>query len=197
MCCAAPMSGKYRSKQEFQLIVAKYFRNCRERGYPEEVTREIWRQIESFAGYSFSKAHSASYAVESFQSLFLKAHYPLEFMVAVINNFGGFYRTWVYFNEAQRCGAKIELPCINRSRSETRIIGKTIYTGFVHVQNLEQSVIAAILNERQLHGDFISLSDFIERTAISKEQLVILIRLGALRFTEYRKPNFCGKHTCC
>ena len=121
------MSGKSRSKQEFQLIVAKYFSNCRERGYSEEITREVWRQIESFAGYSFSKAHSASYAVESFQSLFLKAHYPLEFMVAVINNFGGFYRTWVYFNEAQRCGAKIELPCVNRSRNETRISGKTMF----------------------------------------------------------------------
>ena len=187
------MSGKSRSKQEFQLIVAKYFSNCRERGYSDEITREVWRQIESFAGYSFSKAHSASYAVESFQSLFLKAHYPLEFMVAVINNFGGFYRTWVYFNEAQRCGAKIELPCINRSRNETRIIGKTIYTGFVHVQNLEQSVISEILTERQQHGDFSSLSDFIERTAITKEQLIILIRLGALRFTGISKAELLWK----
>lgn len=187
------MSGKSRSKQEFQLIVAKYFSNCRERGYAEEVTREVWRQIESFAGYSFSKAHSASYAVESFQSLFLKAHYPLEFMVAVINNFGGFYRTWVYFNEAQRCGAQIELPCVNRSRNETRISGKTIFIGFVHVQNLEQSVISKILNERQQHGDFLSLSDFIERTAITKEQLIILIRLGGLRFTGISKAELLWK----
>lgn len=187
------MSGKSRSKQEFQLIVAKYFSNCRERGYAEEITREVWRQIESFAGYSFSKAHSASYAVESFQSLFLKAHYPLEFMVAVINNFGGFYRTWVYFNEAQRCGAKIELPCVNRSRNETRIIGKTIYTGFVHVQNLEQSAISGIITERQQNGEFSSLSDFIERTAITKEQLIILIRLGALRFTGISKAELLWK----
>jgi len=187
------MSGKSRSKQEFQLIVAKYFSNCRERGYSEEITREVWRQIESFAGYSFSKAHSASYAVESFQSLFLKAHYPIEFMVAVINNFGGFYRTWVYFNEAQRCGAHIELPCVNRSRSETRIIGKTIYTGFVHVQNLEQSVISGIMNERQQNGEFSSLSNFIERTAITKEQLIILIRLGALRFTGISKAELLWK----
>ncbi len=187
------MSGKSRSKQEFQLIVAKYFSNCSERGYSDEITREVWRQIESFAGYSFSKAHSASYAVESFQSLFLKAHYPLEFMVAVINNFGGFYRTWVYFNEAQRCGAKIELPCVNRSRNETRIIGKTIYTGFVHVQNLEQSAISGIITERQQNGEFSSLSDFIERTAITKEQLIILIRLGALRFTGISKAELLWK----
>lgn len=180
------MSGKYRSKVEFQRIIDRYFSNCRERGYPEEITREVWRQIESFAGYSFSKAHSASYAVESFQSLFLKAHYPLEFQTAVINNFGGFYRTWVYFNEAKRQGATIELPCVNRSRSETRIMGKAIYTGFVHVQNLEQNTIAQLLEERGLNGDFLSLPDFIGRVNISKEQLVILIRLGAFRF--------CGKN---
>jgi DNA polymerase-3 subunit alpha len=180
------MSGKYRSKVEFQRIVDRYFSNCRERGYPEEITREVWRQIESFAGYSFSKAHSASYAVESFQSLFLKAHYPLEFQTAVINNFGGFYRTWVYFNEAKRQGATIELPCVNRSRSETRIMGKIIYTGFVHVQNLEHNTIAQLLEERARNGDFRSLPDFINRINISKEQLVILIRLGAFRF--------CGKN---
>lgn len=187
------MSGKFRSKVEFQRIVDKYFSNCRERGYPDEIAREVWRQIESFAGYSFSKAHSASYAVESFQSLFLKAHYPLEFMVAVINNFGGFYRTWVYFNEAQRCGAHIELPCVNVSRNETRIIGKTIYIGFIHVQNLEQSIISGILNERIEHGSFSSLANFIQRVPITKEQLVILIRLGAFRFTGIDKAELLWK----
>lgn len=77
------MSGKRRKKNEFESIVERFFKNCRQRGYPEAITKEVWRQIESFAGYSFSKAHSASYAVESFQSLYLKAHFPLEFQVAI------------------------------------------------------------------------------------------------------------------
>ncbi len=104
------MSGKYRSRKEFDRIAQRFFDNCRDRGYPDQLTHEVWRQISSFAGYSFSKAHSASFAVESFQSLYLKVYYPLEFMTAVINNFGGFYRTWVYFNEARRWGATINLP---------------------------------------------------------------------------------------
>ncbi|MBL7966638.1 MAG: DNA polymerase III subunit alpha [Prolixibacteraceae bacterium] len=183
------MSGKSRSRDEFQRIEDKYFSNCRSLGYPDSISQEVWRQIKSFAGYSFSKAHSASYAVESFQSLFLKAHYPLEFQTAVINNFGGFYRTWVYFNEAKRQGATIELPCVNHSRSETRIVGKTIYTGFVHVQNLEQNTIAQLLEERAQNGKFLSLTDFIGRVNISKEQLVILIRLGAFRFCEKTKAE--------
>ena len=183
------MSGKSRSRDEFQRIEDKYFSNCRSLGYPDSISQEVWRQIKSFAGYSFSKAHSASYAVESFQSLFLKAHYPLEFQTAVINNFGGFYRTWVYFNEAKRQGATIELPCVNHSRSETRIVGKTIYTGFVHVQNLEQNTIAQLLEERAQNGEFLSLTDFVSRVNSSKEQLVILIRLGAFRFTGKTKAE--------
>jgi DNA polymerase-3 subunit alpha len=183
------MSGKFRSRIEFQRIEDKYFSNCREKGYSEEIAREVWRQIESFAGYSFSKAHSASYAVESFQSLYLKAHFPLEFMVAVINNFGGFYRSWVYFNEAQRCGALIELPCVNTSRNETRIIGQTIYVGFIHVQNLESRLIGEILTDRNQNGPFNSLADFIQRIPATKEQLVILIRLGAFRFTKIEKAQ--------
>lgn len=175
------MSGKFRSKIEFKRIEDKFFGNCKKRGYPDEITNEVWHQIESFAGYSFSKAHSASYAVESFQSLYLKAHFPKEFMVAVINNFGGFYRTWVYFNEAHRCGARIELPCINNSFMVTSIKGDTIYMGFVHICNFEQATIHRIIDERCQNGPYGSLSDFMERVSIPKEQLTILIRLGALR----------------
>lgn len=183
------MSGKYRSVKEFSRIEEKYFINCREKGYPDDIAREVWRQIESFAGYSFSKAHSASYAVESFQSLYLKAHYPLEFMVAVINNFGGFYSTWVYINEAQRMGATIELPCVNNSNNATHIAGTIVYLGFVHVQNLEQTTTDLIVSERNCHGKYQSLADFMERIPVTKEQLVLLIRLGAFRFTGKEKSN--------
>ena len=193
------MSGKYRSKKELQRIVDKFFENCRKFGYPEEVTKEVWRQIESFAGYSFSKAHSASYAVESYQSLFLKAHYPLEFMVGVINNFGGFYPSWVYFNEAKNWGAKIHLPCVNRGEYSTCISGDDMYVGFVHVNGLETAVGKAIADVRcQISGirypasdiqhpasggEYLDLADFIERVPASLEQIIILIRTGAFRFT--------------
>src|SRR5204862_2673853 len=69
------MSGKYRARAEFQKVEKKFFENCKDRNYPEAVTKEVWRQIESFAGYAFSKGHSASYAVESYQCMFLKTYY--------------------------------------------------------------------------------------------------------------------------
>jgi DNA-directed DNA polymerase III PolC len=183
------MSGKYRSKAEFQKIVEKFHENCELRGYPKELTAEVWRQIESFAGYSFSKAHSASYAVESFQSLYLKAHYPLEFMVAVMNNFGGFYQTWVYANEARRCGATIELPCVNHSEMLNTIEEKTIYLGLVLLSGLEEKTGNLIVEERRRFGTFRSLDDFICRVPIQKEQITLLIRIGALRFTGKSKAK--------
>jgi len=181
------MSGKYRSKQEMQLIIDKFFSNCREKGYSEELTREVWRQIESFAGYSFSKAHSASYAVESFQSLYLKAHFPLEFMVAVINNFGGFYRTWVYVHEARRYGAKIQPPCVNKSTYKTTIYGTDIYLGFVHILSIEEKLARSIEEIRHAGGPFSDLNDFIDRACPGLEQVILLIRAGAFRFTGKKK----------
>jgi len=176
------MSGKYRSKKEFQRIVDKFFSNCAERAYDENLAKEVWRQIESFAGYSFSKAHSASYAVESYQSLFLKTYYPLEFITAVINNFGGYYHTWVYFNEAKILGANIELPCVNNSRYKTRLIGDVIFMGFIHLQGLERKLARMIEKERKENGDYLDLADFVSRISVGSEQMILLIKIGAFRF---------------
>lgn len=177
------MSGKTRSKKEFEGVRNRFFDNCKAKGYPEELSKEVYRQIESFAGYSFCKAHSASYAVESYQSLYLKAYYPVEFMVAVINNFGGFYRTEVYFHEAKMAGATICTPCVNKSDYYTNVDGKDIYMGFVHLKSLDATTAENIPREREHNGDYISLENFIRRVPIGIETLQSLIFVGAFRFT--------------
>lgn len=183
------MSGKYRSRVEFQRIVDKFFDNCKQKGYTDAITKEVWRQIESFAGYSFSKAHSASFAVESYQSLYLKAYYPIEFMVAVINNFGGFYQGWLYFNEAKRYGAHIELPCVNNGQYMSSVKDKTIHIGMVHMLGLESSFAHKIIDEREQNGPYTGLDDFIQRLNPGLEQVILLIRCGALRFSGYNKQQ--------
>lgn len=177
------MSGKYRSREEFERIKARYFDECRKRGYDEHVIDRVWFEIESFAGYSFAKGHSASYAVESYQSLFLKAHYPLEFMTGVINNFGGYYQTEFYFHEARMNGGKIEAPCVNRSSHLTSISGNILNMGFIHLKGLETQLAHDIIGERKRNGPYASLDDFLSRVDIGLEQLRILIRIGAFRFT--------------
>jgi len=183
------MSGKFRSRDEFKRVENQYFENCKERGYTDELAREIWRQIESFAGYAFAKGHSASYAVESYQSLYLKAHYPLEYMVATINNFGGFYKTEFYVHEARKNGGLIEEPCVQQGDYPTVIVNKKIYLGFVLLYGLDQNVGMQIAKERQDGGLFKDLADFITRVPAGIEQVSLLIRIGAFRFTGIAKQT--------
>ncbi len=183
------MSGKYRSLKEFKAVEDKFVSNCKKKGHKEALIFEVWNQIKSFAGYAFAKGHSASYAVESYQSLFLKCYYPIEFMVAVLNNGGGFYSAAHYIHEARMKGAIIELPCINKSNHPNIVMDTTIYLGFGYLKSLEHLVIQRLLTERQLNGIFISLEDFIERVVISIEQLTILIRIDAFRFTTKTKTQ--------
>src|SRR5690606_15909507 len=145
-------------------------------GYDERASREIWRQMESFAGYSFNKAHSASFAVESYQSLYLKTYFPKEFMVAVLNNYGGFYNRKVYVNEARRAGARINLSCVNNSAHQATIHGDDIFLGFDCLLNLEEKLARRIPEERQQNGGYTSLENFTLRTGAGLEQLVVLIR---------------------
>lgn len=175
------MSGKYRGTHHLTEIKDKFFYHCKKMKYPVETSEEIWRQMESFAGYSFNKAHSASFAVESYQSLFLKTYYPKEFMVSVLNNYGGFYSRKVYVNEARKTGAKINLPEINSSDYKTVIYGNEIYLGFDGILNLETDLAQLIISERKNNGDYISPENFAIRTGIGLEQFVLLIRCGAFR----------------
>lgn len=181
------MSGKNRHSETFRMLHHKFFTYSKKRGHPEATTREVWRQISSFAGYSFCKAHSAAFAVLSFQDLYLKAHYPLEFLLAVINNFGGFYRTEVYVHEARRLGATIHAPCVNHSNYLSRLNGNELYLGLGLILGLEKSVGEEIVYNREMFGPYRSLADFNSRIACAPTQLELLIKINAFRFTGYNK----------
>lgn len=181
------MSGKGRSLEALKKVKDDFFSSCAQNGHPAALSEEIYRQIESFAGYSFCKAHSASYAVESYQSLYLKVYHPIEFMVAVINNQGGFYRTEVYVHEARMAGATIHNPCVNKSNYETNVYGTDVYLGFMHVLSLDSKMALFIESDREKNGDFISFEDFINRIPMGLESIKILIFIGAFAFTGKNK----------
>jgi DNA polymerase III subunit alpha len=183
------MSWKFKQRSEFFKVEQNFINSCIAKGCSMEATKEIWRQIETFANFAFSKGHSASYAVESYQALFLKAYYPLEYMTATLNNGGGFYRMELYVHEARMLGADIQPPCVNKSETACIIEKNTIYLGLGFIGNLEKPFVAEILKERAKHGDFRSLHDFIKRLQPSIEQMRLLIRVGALRFTEKNKKE--------
>jgi DNA-directed DNA polymerase III PolC len=189
------MSGKFRSREEFQRVKDSFFNNCSQKGHDLQLATEVWRQIESFAGYAFSKGHSASYAVESYQTLYLKAHYPLEYLTACINNFGGYYRTEIYVHEARKWGAKIEAPSLNEGDYECVLRGNRLILGFNLVAEVEGAIILQILSERKRAGEFSDLNDLLRRCHVPLEQLSLLIRIGALRdWNEPRKKLLWQAH---
>lgn len=183
------MSGKYRNHNRFALMQEKYIASCERMGHSKELAEEVWRQMVSFAGYSFNKAHSASFARESYMSLYLKTYYPLEFMVAVINNFGGFYHTEVYFFELLKYGACIKNPCVNNSYELTCIRDTTVHIGFIHIIGLPDKLIETIVEERAVKGPYLHLQDFIERTNVGIKNLNKLISIGAFAFTGKSKKR--------
>ena len=183
------MAGKFKSRDTFQTVKVKFFENAAHKGYELTLIEEVWRQIESFAGYAFAKGHSASYAIESYQTLFLKCYYPLEYMVATINNGGGFYSRELYFLEAKKQGAIIHPPCINNSDYKTKIIGIDIYIGLEFLHAFESKSIIKTLHERAVNGPFLSFDDFINRVNLSVEQAAILIKINAFRFTQINKRD--------
>ena len=183
------ISGKGRSLAELQSVKNQFFVSCQQKGHDTKLSEEVYRQIESFAGYSFCKAHSASYAVESYQSLYLKAYYGVEFMVAAINNGGGFYRPEIYIHEAKMSGGTIDNPCINRSFFETTVYNTEVFLGLSLLKSLSSDLIQNIILERNANGDFKSLEDFMNRIQVGLESLQTLIFVGAFRFTNQTKSQ--------
>jgi len=182
------MSGKLRSRKAMARLQKDFVSSCRRRGVSERVAGEIWRQIASFAGYAFCKAHSASYAVLSFQVAYLKVHHPAEFMAAVLSNGGGFYGPGAYIQEARRLGLNILLPDINKSRQEYTGSAGAVRVGLMAVKGLSAESIASILAARR-DGYFTSLSDLRRRTSVGFKELHTLIRCGALDCFELSRPE--------
>jgi DNA polymerase III alpha subunit len=183
------MSGKMRSHKAMQMIADKFFTSCKTKNYSDETSQKLWKQIESFAGYAFCKAHSASFAVFSFQLAYLKAHYPAEFLAAVLSNGGGYYSPAVYINECKRLGIKVMLPSINESIYEYTGSHNTIRIGFMAIKNFDKSSSDIIMHQRVKNGKFTSLKDFLERTNLGFKQTEILIKCGAADCFNKTRPT--------
>jgi DNA polymerase III alpha subunit len=183
------MSGKMRSREAMEQLTGKFFSSCRKRGLSDYVARELWRQIESFAGYAFCKAHSASFALLSFQVAFLKAYYPAQFMASVLANGGGYYSAAVYVQESRRLGLKLQLPSINSSEIDYEGEGDTVKIGLMAVKNLSRNAMETIIEERKSNGCYTSLADFLVRTRLAYEESAMLIKCGAMDCLKETRPT--------
>ena len=156
----------------------QFCRGAANNGASPATIDKIWTMIMSFAGYSFCKPHSASYAQVSFKSAYLRAHYPAEFMAAVISNQGGFYSAFAYLSEARRMGLAILLPDINASDWAYRGEGDRVRMGLMQVKTIPEALGRTIMTERTQAGPYRSFQDFLRRVNPELAHARALVRAG-------------------
>ena len=148
------------------------------RGVAEKVLDAIWEQILSFAGYSFCKPHSASYALLSAKAAYMKANHPAQFIAAVISNQGGYYSPFAYISEGRRLGLAILPPDINESQYQYVGVDKTLRVGLMQIDGLTREGADRILRERREHGAYSSFQNFLQRGRTPRSDAERLVKAG-------------------
>ncbi len=181
-CEQADRLRKIMSKKDTHLELAHFYRmfveGAKAKGVSDGAIEEIWRMILAFSGYSFCKPHSASYTMVSYQSAYLKAHYPAAFLAAVMGNHGGYYSTQAYVSEARRWGIEVLPPDINLSERKFIATNGRIVTGLAEIKGLSVAAQNGVLEERRRRGPFAGLHDFLARTHIAYADVKSLILAG-------------------
>ncbi|MBN1426548.1 DNA polymerase III subunit alpha [Candidatus Fermentibacteria bacterium] len=160
-------------------LAVRFKEGLRAKGLSKDQVATLWSMVESFAGYSFCKAHSASYALLSFKSAYLKAHHPAEFMAAVLSNGGGYYSAQAYVSEARRMGLAIHGPDVNASAVAYTPLEDAIRIGLGQIKALGEDA-ARHLVEARADGPFVSLEDMLARCPMPVQAAQGLILAGAL-----------------
>ena len=163
---------------------AKFLAGAKEKGIDPETASSIFDNIEKFAGYGFNKSHSAAYALISYDTAWLKANYPVEFMAAYLSSQMKAKREVLghYVLEVRRSGIQVLPPDINSSTENFTAVGSVIRFGLGAVSRMGHNTVNMIVNEREAHGKFLSLWDFMKRVDMSLMNKTVfenLIKAGA------------------
>ena len=161
-----------------------FFEGMKAHGYSQEAAQAVWDVLVPFSGYAFNKAHSAAYALIAYWTAYLKTHYPVEFMAALLQNERtNKDKTALYLGEARRMGIRILAPDINESVSEYSAVGDVVRFGLGAIRNVGDKVVADIIKERQgPRGKYVNFMDFVKRVpmeVLNKRTVESLIKGGA------------------
>ncbi|MBL4883131.1 MAG: DNA polymerase III subunit alpha, partial [Planctomycetaceae bacterium] len=186
------LSSAYRcikaiSKKKLEMIAAfhgEFIEGSQKQGMKKDVAQTLWELIEKFAGYGFNKSHSTAYGAIAYQTAYLKAHYPQEFMAALLScEMESSERISEHTDDCRRMKIDILPPDVNTSHVDFKVVGKAISFGMAAIKGIGEHVVAAIANERDENGPFTNIFNFCERLdpkVMSKGVLEILIKAGAL-----------------
>ncbi len=162
----------------------KFIDGCSKNGHKKEIAEKIWKDWEAFAQYAFNKSHSTCYAYLAYQTAYLKAHYPAEFMAAVLSrNFSNLDKIGLFMDECKRMGIDLLGPDVNESRAKFAVNAKgSIRFGMAAIKGVGEAAVENIIEERQTHGPYTDIYDFAQRTnlrTVNKKNLEGLAIAGA------------------
>lgn len=175
------MGKKKKSELDKQQDV--FFGGMKENGYSEDAAKTLWHVLESFSDYAFNKAHTAAYGLVSYWTAYLKAHYPAEYMAALLTSVGDDKdKLALYLNECRHMGITVLPPDVNESAITFTPVGSDIRFGMAAVRNVGANVVQGIIDAREEKGAFASFNDFLSKVPISvcnKRTIESLIKAGA------------------
>jgi DNA polymerase-3 subunit alpha len=155
-------------------------------GVPEKVANKIFDDMMDFANYAFNKSHAAAYAVVAYRTAYLKVHYPVEFMAALMNSvMGNTTKIAGYINYCRKHKIEVLPPDINKSFSKFTVEGKNIRFSLSAIKNVGSSAVRTLINERKKNGEFEDIMDFCERASeiINKRMVESIIKAGGFDYT--------------
>lgn len=177
-----------KQKAVLDKMKSQFVEGAKSKGHPEDKLNKIWTDWEAFAQYAFNKSHSTCYAFVAYQTAYLKAHYPAEFMAAVLNNQGNIEKIKFYMEECQRMGLSVLGPDVNESLKGFSVTlsqdkGSVIRFGLNAIKGVGEAAVEDIIREREANGVFQSPFDMIKRVnqrTVNKKSLENLVLAGAL-----------------
>lgn len=180
-----------KDKSVMDALLADFVSGAVERDYPEKLAKQVWADIEKFAQYAFNKSHAAAYGLLSYQTAYLKAHYPYDYMAAVLSSYTGKTDKIVkYIAACKRAGIEVLQPDVNTSVSHFGAVGTAIRFGLAGIRGVGEGVVEAIIAERESGGPFKHLHDFVERVDLklmNRRVVEALVKSGAFDSTGYTR----------
>jgi len=184
-----------KQKSVLDKMKKQFIEGATAKGHPADKLEKIWTDWEAFAQYAFNKSHSTCYAYVAYQTAYLKAHYPSEYMAAVLNNAGSIEKTTFFMEECKRMGLKVLGPDINESLKGFAVNSKgEIRFGLGGLKGVGDAAVEAIIEERNKRGPSVNIFDFIKRVtqrAVNKKTLESLAYAGAFDcFTDLHRAQY-------
>jgi DNA polymerase-3 subunit alpha len=184
-----------KQKSVLDKMKAQFIKGATEKALPADKLEKIWTDWEAFAQYAFNKSHSTCYAYVAYQTAYLKAHYPGEYMSAVLNNAGSIDKITFFMEECKRMGIKVLGPDINESLKGFAVNAKgEIRFGLGGLKGVGEAAVESIIEERQKSGSFSNIFDFIKRInqrTVNKKTLESLVYAGGFDcFTEHHRAQY-------